>query len=46
MEITKKLESKKLVKNYYEKLRKDLLEHSEQGTPSQLFPDRPVLKKK
>ncbi|WES95906.1 DUF4132 domain-containing protein [Chryseobacterium arthrosphaerae] len=45
MEITKKLESKKLVKNYYEKLRKDLLEHSEQGTPSQLFPDRPVLKK-
>lgn len=45
MEITKKLESKKLAKNYYEKLRKDLLEHSEQGTPSVLFPDRPILKK-
>ncbi|WP_185288525.1 DUF4132 domain-containing protein [Chryseobacterium lactis] len=45
MEITKKLESKKLVKNFYEKLRKDLLEHSEQEIPSQLFPDRPILKK-
>jgi hypothetical protein len=37
MEITKKLESKKLVKNFYEKLRKDLLEHSEQGVPSTAF---------
>ncbi|MDM1554292.1 MULTISPECIES: DUF4132 domain-containing protein [Chryseobacterium] len=45
MEITKKLESKKLVKNFYEKQRKDLLEHSEQKVPSSLFPDRPILKK-
>ncbi|WP_068944827.1 DUF4132 domain-containing protein [Chryseobacterium timonianum] len=45
MEITKKLESKKLVKNFYEKQRKDLLEHSEQGVPSSLFPGRPILTK-
>ena len=45
MEITKKLESKKLIKNFYEKQRKDLLEHSEQGTVSSLFPDRPILTK-
>ncbi|BAP33534.1 uncharacterized protein CHSO_4497 [Chryseobacterium sp. StRB126] len=45
MEITKKLESKKLIKNFYEKQRKDLLEHSEQGVPSSLFPDRPILTK-
>lgn len=45
MEIAKKLESKKLIKNFYEKQRKDLLEHSEQGVPSSLFPDRPILTK-
>lgn len=45
MEITKKLESKKLIKNFYEKQRKDLLEHSEQGVPSTLFPNRPILTK-
>ncbi|RXM66503.1 hypothetical protein [Chryseobacterium sp. CH1] len=45
MEITKKLESKKLIKNFYEKQRKDLLEHAEQGIPSSLFPDRPILTK-
>lgn len=45
MEITKKLESKKLVNNFYEKQRKDLLEHSEQGVASSLFPDRPILTK-
>lgn len=45
MEITKKLESKKLVKNYYEKLRKDLLEQIENGSSTQVFPDKPLLKK-
>ncbi|MCJ7933501.1 MAG: hypothetical protein MUW56_07650 [Chryseobacterium sp.] len=45
MEITKKLESKKLVKNYYEKLRKDLVEQAEKGMSTQVFPDKPMLKK-
>ncbi|MFP3833910.1 DUF4132 domain-containing protein [Chryseobacterium sp. SIMBA_028] len=45
MEITQKLESKKLVKNYYEKLRKDLVEQSEKGLSTQVFPDKPILKK-
>lgn len=45
MEITKKLESKKLVKNYYEKLRKDLVEQSEKGLSTEVFPDKPILKK-
>lgn len=45
MEITKKLESKKLVKNYYEKLRKDLVEQSEKGASTKVFPDKPMLKK-
>lgn len=45
MEITKKLESKKLAKNYHEKLRKDLLERAEKGTSSDIFPDKPIIKK-
>lgn len=45
MEITKKLESKKLIKNYYEKLRKDLVEQAEKGLSTQVFPDKPMLKK-
>lgn len=45
MEITKKLESKKLVKNYFEKLRKDLLGLVENGVSTQVFPEKPVLNK-
>ncbi|MGH1519699.1 DUF4132 domain-containing protein [Chryseobacterium sp. JK1] len=45
MEITKKLESKKLSKNYYEKLRKGLIEYTEKGTSVQIFPEKPILTK-
>lgn len=43
MEITEKLESKKIV-NYYKNLRKDLKEQTEKGILSQLF-SKPKLKK-
>ncbi|MEY8759455.1 DUF4132 domain-containing protein [Chryseobacterium tongliaoense] len=43
MEITEKLQSKKVV-NYYKNLRKDLKEQSEKGLLSQLF-SKPKLKK-
>ncbi|MFZ4931846.1 DUF4132 domain-containing protein [Chryseobacterium sp. Mn2064] len=45
MEITKKLESKKLPKNYNEKLRKALIEYTEKGTSVQIFPEKPILTK-
>lgn len=45
MEINEKLESKKVITNYYEKVRKDLIEQSENGMSTQIFPDRPLLKK-
>lgn len=44
MELTEKLQSKKVAKNYYEKLRKSLVEISENGK-SEIFPDKPLLKK-